>query len=395
MARIILQPRKARPFFHRHPWVFAGAIARLEGQVADGDPVAVYSHTGQFIAHGLYNSRSKIRVRLYSWEEAVPLDPAFFRQRLAQAVRLRRALSYGEAPEGGCRLVFSEADFLSGLVVDRYGPWLVMQLSALGLAQRRDWLVEALRELVPMRGLYLRAEKGIGALEGIDLAEGVLWGEPPPENVTIVEDGLRFAVDIAAGQKTGFYLDQRENRRRVGELCRGQRVLDAFCYSGGFALHAARQGAAAVLGIDGSEAAIRLAQRNAALNGLEATVRWECADVFDRLTELVRAGERFDVVILDPPKFAHRRQAVPEALRGYHRLYRLALRLLGPEGLLVCCCCTGVILQEELEQLLLETAVAARRDVHILERRGPAPDHPIAMTCPETAYLKCLICRVL
>jgi len=395
MTRILLHPRKAQPFFHRHPWVFAGAIAQIEGNVADGDAVTVYSHKGQFIAYGLYNSRSKIRVRLYSWDEATPIDRSLFQQRLAQAVRLRQELLQWDRPEGGCRLVFSEADFLSGLVVDRYGPWLVMQLSALGLAQRREWIVEALRDLVPMRGLYLRTEKGIGGQEGIDLTDGVLWGEPPPPELTIVEDGLQFLVDIPGGQKTGFYLDQRENRRRVGELCVGKRVLDAFCYSGGFALHAARRGAASVLGIDGSEAAIRLAQRNAALNGLTASVRWECADVFDRLTELARAGERFDVVILDPPKFAHRRQAVPEALRGYHRLYRLALRLLVPEGLLILCCCTGVILQEELEQLLLHTAVAARRDVHILERRGSAPDHPIALTCPETGYLKCLICRVL
>lgn len=394
-AEVILQPHKARPFLLRHPWVFAGAIEHVRGQPSDGEPVAVLSHTGQFIAYGLYNSRSKIRVRLYSWEPEVQLDREFFRRRLEQAVRLRRFWRLPDEPDTACRLVFSEADFLSGLVVDRYGQWLAVQLSALGLVRRREWLVECLRELVPCRGIYLRAEKGIGVLEGIDLQDGLLWGEMPPVDLTIIENGLRYVVDIIHGQKTGFYLDQRENRLRVGSWCAGRRVLDAFCYSGGFALQAARQGAAEVLGIDGSENAIALAHRNAELNGLSERVRFECADVFDRLTELVAARERFGVIILDPPRFARSRSTAPEALRGYRRLYQLALQLLAPEGLLAACCCTGVILPEELEETLTQAAASVRRHVHILERRGPAPDHPIAVACRETNYLKCLLCRAI
>lgn len=393
-ARVVLCPGKAQPFFRRHPWVFAGVIDHLEGQAADGAEVALYSHQGQFIARGLYNSRSKIRVRLYSWDNGVALDAAFFRQRLEQAVHLRHHVLQLDQPEAAYRVVFSEADYLSGLVVDRYGQWLVVQFSSLAMAQRQQWWVGWLRELFQPRGIILRTEKGIGSLEGVELTDGLLWGEPPPPELTIVENGLRFRVDLLTGQKTGFYLDQRDNRARVGRLCRGRRVLDAFCYSGGFALHAAAAGATAVLGLDGSAAALELARTNAALNGLAERVRWECVDVFDHLAELVRRGERFDAVILDPPKFAHRREAVPRALQGYRRLYQLALQLLAPDGLLVFCCCTGLIVPEQLEELLAQAAVATRRDVQILERRGAAPDHPAAVTCRQTAYLKCLIGRV-
>ncbi|MCS7270051.1 MAG: class I SAM-dependent rRNA methyltransferase, partial [Gemmataceae bacterium] len=210
MTRVILQPRKAQPFLARHPWVFAGAIAQVEGTAADGDVVSVFTHDGRFIAYGIYNSRSKIRVRLYSWDQNIHIDRSFFRQRLIQAIQLRHEVLRLNQPESGYRLVFSEADFLSGLVVDRYNEWLVVQLSALGLVQRREWLVEALRELVPCRGIYLRAEKGIGQLEGIDLQDGLLWGEEPPGELEIVEHGVRYLVSVTAGQKTGFYLDQRE-----------------------------------------------------------------------------------------------------------------------------------------------------------------------------------------
>jgi 23S rRNA (cytosine1962-C5)-methyltransferase len=211
--------------------------------------------------------------------------------------------------------------------------------------------------------------------------------------VAIEEDGLRFLVNLAEGQKTGFYLDQRDNRRATARLAAGRRVLDAFCYTGAFGLHAARAGAA-VLGIDGSEAALTLARDNARLNGLEGTVSFARADVFERLEELVRAGERFGVVVLDPPKFARARHAVEEALRGYRRLQTLALRLLEPDGFLVTCCCSGLISAAMLEDLLAQVAVEQKRDVQLLARRGAAPDHPVAVTCPESHYLKCLISRV-
>jgi 23S rRNA (cytosine1962-C5)-methyltransferase len=392
MKRVLLRAKRARPFYGRHPWVFAGAVEAVEGDPADGDEVELASHAGHFVAHGLYNGRSKIRVRLYSWAPETALDPAFFRGQLEAAFRLRKMLGLG-GPGRACRLVCSEGDGLSGLTVDQYDRWLVMQFTALGLARRREMLAEALVELTGAAGVYLRTERGIGQLEGLELHDGPLGGEQPQGPVEIEEDGLRFRVNLAEGQKTGFYLDQRDNRRAAARLAAGRRVLDAFCYSGGFGLYAARAGAAQVVGVDQSEPALALARANAAANGLDQ-VSFVRADVFDHLADLAGRGERFGLVILDPPRFARARQAVEEALRGYRRLQALALRLLEPDGVLVMCCCTGLISEAMLEEVLAQTAAEARRDVQLLERRGAAPDHPVSVACLESRYLKCLIARV-
>jgi 23S rRNA (cytosine1962-C5)-methyltransferase len=392
-ARVILQPRRARPFYGRHPWVYPGAIAAVEGEPADGAEVELVSHAGHFVGRGLYNSRSKIRVRLYSWVPEVPLDRDFFRDRLAAAFRLRGPILGLDGPGCACRLVFSEGDELSGLAVDRYDRWLVVQFTSLGLAQRRELLAELLVELAHPEGIYLRTERGIGQLEGLELQDGLLWGQVPAEPVEVEEHGVRFRVNLAEGQKTGFYLDQRDNRRAVARLAAGRRVLDAFCYTGGFGLHAARDGAREVLGIDVSEPALALARENARLNGLD-NLTFQREDVFAALDRLLSEGERFDLVVLDPPKFARARNAVEEALRGYRRLQALALRLLNADGILVTCCCSGLITMEMLEELLAQLAAEERRAVQVLERRGQAPDHPVAVTCPESNYLKCLICRV-
>jgi 23S rRNA (cytosine1962-C5)-methyltransferase len=390
--RVLLQPKRARPFYGRHPWVFAGAVASVEGDPPDGGEVKLVSHAGHFIARGIYNGQSKIRVRLYSWDEGRPLDRDFFRQRLQAAVSLRDLL--GLNAEGtACRLVFSEGDGLSGLTVDRYDRWLVAQFTALGLAQRRDLIADLLTELLQPAGIFLRTERGVGQLEGLPLQDGPLRGEPPAGPVTIEEHGLKFLVNIAEGQKTGFYLDQRDNRREVAKLAAGRRVLDAFCYSGGFGLHAARAGAAEVVGVDGSEAALELGRANADLNGL-SNVSFQRADVFADLDERVKRGERFGLVVLDPPKFARRKGAVEEALRGYRRLHALALRLLEPDGILASCCCSGLITLDMLEGLLAQVSAEARREVQLLQRRGPSPDHPVSVACLESHYLKCLIARV-
>lgn len=394
MNKVILRAKRAQPFFGRHPWVFPGAIERVEGAPADGDEVDLVSHGGNFVARGLYNSQSKINVRLYSWTEGVPLDAAFFRDRLARAVHLRHDTLKLNAPDAGYRVCFSESDYLSGMVVDRYGDWLTVQFTALGIANRREMIVSALRELLHPKGIYLRTEKGVGKLEGVELHDQLLWGEPPPPDLAIAEDGMRFLVNLTEGQKTGYYLDQRDNRLAVARLCFGKRVLDAFCYSGGFGLYAARAGAAEVLCLDASEPALELARRNADLNGLPG-IAFERADVFNHLGTLAASGRQFDVVVLDPPKFARNRAAVPDALKGYRRLHQLALKLLAPDGVLVSCCCTGLITMLDLEELLAQVAVEAKRDVQIVERRGPAPDHPVAVTCRESGYLKCLISRVL
>ncbi len=391
--RVVLQLRRARPFYGRHPWVFAGAISRVEGDPADGDAIDLYAHAGTFVARGLYNSRSKIRVRLYSWAPDVPLDDAFFRGRLDAAARLRGPVLGLDVPGGACRLVFSEGDGLSGCTIDKYADWLVVQFTALGMARRRDTIADWLQERYRPKGIYLRTERGIGKLEGLELQDGPLRGEVPSGPITIEEDGLRFLVQLAEGQKTGFYLDQRDNRRAVARLAGGRRVLDAFCYTGGFGLYAARAGAREVLGVDVSEPALELARANADRNGL-SNLTFVRDDVFDRLDALVAAGERFGMVVLDPPKFARARHAVEEALRGYRRLQTRALRLLELDGILVVCCCSGLIDMAMLEELLAQLAAEGNREIQILQRLGQAPDHPVAVTCPESNYLKCLVCRV-
>jgi 23S rRNA (cytosine1962-C5)-methyltransferase len=391
-ARVVLQPRRARPFYGRHPWVFAGAIAVVEGEPADGDVVDLVSHAGHFIARGLYNARSKIRVRLYCWEPDVPLDGAFFRGRLEAAIRLRSLLGLDD-PAGACRLVFSEGDGLSGCAVDRFGRWLVLQFTALGLAMRREIFIESLVELCSPEGIYLRTERGIRQLEGLELQDGPLWGRVPEGPVRVEENGLSFLVNLTEGQKTGFYLDQRDNRQAVARLAAGRRVLDAFCYSGAFGLHAARAGATSVLGLDQSEPALELARANARLNGLE-NVAFERGDVFEQFDGLVARGEKFGLVILDPPKFARDRHAVEEALRGYRRLQALGLRLLEPGGVLVTCCCSGLIGMDMLVDLLAQLATEERREVQVLEGRGQAADHPVSVSCLESQYLKCLISHV-
>jgi 23S rRNA (cytosine1962-C5)-methyltransferase len=375
-----------------HPWVYAGAIDRVIGEPADGDVVDVVSHADNFIARGLYNSCSKLRVRLYSWSEAAALDADFFRGRLKSALALRREVLHVGGPGGACRLVFSESDGLSGLIVDQYDRWLVAQITSLAIASRRQLFADLLMEICHPEGIYLRTERGIGKLEGLELHDGLLCGSVPNEPVAIEENGLRFLVSLAEGQKTGFYLDQRDNRQVVARLAEGRRVLDAFCYTGGFAIAAARAGAAAVLGVDASDAAIQLANRHAEMNSVTNAI-FEKAQVFTRLDELVMADERFGLIVLDPPKFARSQSAVEEALRGYRRLASQSLRLLSPGAILAMCCCTGLIAQEMLHDLLAQVAAEARRPLQILESRGPALDHPVSAMCPETAYLKCIICR--
>jgi 23S rRNA (cytosine1962-C5)-methyltransferase len=401
--KVILQPRRARPFYGRHPWVYAGAVAEVRGEPADGDEVELLSHAGNFIARGLYNSKSKIRVRLYSWSQETPLNAEFFRARLDEGIRLREtlglipppqpSLTNGGRAKGACRLVFSEGDGLSGLTVDRYDRWLVVQFTSLGMAQRRDMWAELLTERLQPEGIYIRTERGIGKLEGLELQDGPLRGEVPAAPIEIEENGLRFLVNIAEGQKTGFYLDQRDNRQAVARLAARRGVLDAFCYTGGFGLYAARAGAREVLCVDSSESALNLARANARLNDL-ANISFVQADVFEHLDALLQEGQRFGLIILDPPKFARSRNAVEEALRGYRRLQTLALRLLETDGFLVTCCCSGLITMSMLDDLLAQLAAEERRTVQVLERRGQALDHPVSVACPESNYLKCLISRV-
>ncbi len=394
MARVLIKPRKARPFFGRHPWVLDSAIDSIEGSPADGDVVDLGSDQGGFIARGIFNGRSRIHVRLYTWNEAETLDEAFWRRRLASALQLRAALGY-DPPEGAARLVFSEGDGLSGLVVDRYGEYLVVQVTALALAVRLPQIVPMLVDLARPQGILLRSERDIVRAEGLELDPGLRWGRMPEGPVEILDQGLRYGVDLAEGQKTGLYLDQRENRAAAARLMNGRRVLDMFCYTGGFSLAAAALGKAReVLGFDSSQRAVTQARANAERNGL-CNVRFESGDAFDTLHALKTAGERFDGLVLDPPKFARSRGGVEDALRAYARLNRLAIDVLAPGGILVTCSCSGHVTRDDFFFMLVSVAQQSGRDIQILEQRGAAADHPVSATCPETEYLKCFICRVL
>lgn len=404
-ARVILRPKKALPFFGRHPWVLESAIERVEPtSIAgehfldlDGQIVDLVSDKGKFIARGLFNSHSRIRVRLFTWNADEPLDEAFFRRKLLAAIELRRRLGYlgndAANATNACRLVFSEADGLSGLIVDRYGDCLVIQPTSLAIAQRLEAIVVILQDLLAPRAIVLRAEKSMAQLEGAELADGHVWGELPAGPLTIREHGLAYEVDLHAGQKTGFYLDQRENRQVVSSYLRGRRVLDLFCYTGGFAMNAACGGATEVIGIDASKKAVAQAQRNAELNGL-TNLRFDTGDGFDVLDNLNEQQERFDAVILDPPKFARGKGGVNQALMAYHRLNRTAVSLLNPGGILVTCSCTGSVSREDFVLMLSGVAQKSGRDIRILEQRGASADHPVSATCLETEYLKCLVCQV-
>jgi 23S rRNA (cytosine1962-C5)-methyltransferase len=392
-ARVVLRPRKALPFFSRHPWVFESAIHYIEGEYTDGDVVDLLGEQQRFIARGILNTRSKLQVRLYTWDEHEPLAEAFWRKKLERALQLREDW-IAAAPSQPRRLVFSEADGLSGLVVDRYGEFLVAQVNAVAIARRWDRLLPILVELTQPRGVIVRGDKSLTKEEGLEPQTGVAWGEGLSGPIFIEEHGVRFGVDLLGGQKTGFYLDQAENRVAAARYLHGRRVLDLFCYTGGFSLAAARIGGAAdVLGIDGSERAITLARANAELNGI-ANARFEQRDAFEALDELRTAGEPFGAVILDPPKFARGRRQVDEALRAYHRINRVATDLLEPGGILVTCSCSGGVSADDFLGMLAGVAQKSGRDLQVLEQRGAAPDHPVSVSCRETNYLKCFICRV-
>jgi len=390
--QVFLKPKKAQSYIARHPWVFAGNIDRVQGEPADGAEVDLHSSSEAFVARGLFNSKSKIRVRLYSWQAGKSLDRDFFRERLQRAIQLRDTLDV-RGPDRGCRLVFSEGDGLSGCTIDEYAGWLSLQITSLGLAQRRELLADVLEELVKPRGIYLRTEKGIGKLEGLELHDGLLRGEAPPSDLAIQENGLSFFVNLAEGQKTGFYHDQRDNRLAVARLAPGRTVLDAFSYTGGFGLHAAKAGAKSVECVDVSEPALALGRRNAERNGLKHVI-FSRADVFKYLDALVGAGKRLGMIVLDPPKFARNRTSIPEAMGGYRHLLKQSIKLMEPGGIVAFCCCSGLISQEMLTELISQVAGEEHRDVQILERRGAAADHPVSASCPETAYLKCFVLRV-
>ena len=393
LPRVYLKTGREGPAFGRHPWLFSGAVDRIEGKPANGAEVTVISGTGAFVAHGLYNANSQIRVRLYSWDQEVRLTHDFWHNRIACAIHLRSSLGL-MGQETGCRLVFSEGDMLSGLVVDRYRDILAVQFTSLGLFLQQDLIVDSLVTLLQPAVVYLRTEKGMRELEGIEAQDQVIRGNMPEGPVTIVENNISFLVDLHTGHKTGYYLDQRDNRKAAAAYAVGRRCLDICCYSGGFSLNLAKAGAVEVTAIDSSENALALAGQNASLNNLR-NITWVRSDAFKMLDKMASDHESFGLVVLDPPRFAQSSRGVDQALKGYTQLNSQALKICAENAIFVSCSCSGRVSDQELIRVISNAAARENRNVQILEVRGQPPDHPVLASCPESAYLKCIICRVI
>ena len=392
-GRVVLKRKRTRPVLQHHPWIFSGAIERIEGEVADGDVVEVRDAGGNWLARGTLNRRSQIVVRLLTWQQDEPVDSAFWHRRLERAISARQPLA-SDPDTTSYRLVHAESDYLPGLVVDRYGEWLIVQFLTLGVERRRDEIVAALIDLLAPRGVYERSDVDVRAKEGLPLRAGPLWGEEPPELVEALENGHRFLVDVRQGHKTGFYLDQRENRARLPAYCNGSDVLDVFAYTGGFAVYAAGARASSVTLVESSAPALELARRNLALNdGSSGSVECVEGDVFSVLRGYRAQDRRFDVVVVDPPKFAHSEREVKRAARAYKDVNLLAFRLLRPGGTLFTFSCSGSVSADLFQKIVFGAAVDAEREAQIVGYLAQGADHPVALTFPQGAYLKGLICR--
>jgi 23S rRNA (cytosine1962-C5)-methyltransferase len=395
MPTIFLNPGKERPIRQRHPWIFSGAIARVQGYVGRGDVVEVADASGEWLARGAWSSGSQIRARLFTWDQDEPLDDDLLRRRLERAIATRQWHGY-TAEDAACRLVYAESDGLPGLIVDRYGDYLSVQLLTQAMAARGESIVGLLSELLGPRGIYERSDPEMREKESLPPGLGLLAGAEPAELITTTQPGaLRFLNDLRGGQKTGAYLDQALNRLRVAAYCAGQEVLDCFCYTGGFTVAAARAGARQVTAIDSSAPALELVHANLALNELANPVETIDGDVFKLLRQYRHEGRQFDVVILDPPKFAHAQGQLERASRGYKDINLIAMQILRPGGVLATFSCSGLVSAELFQKIIFGAALDAHRDVQIVERLTQAPDHPVLLTFPEGEYLKGLICRVL
>jgi len=386
---VILKPGEADRIVAGHPWIYHGEILRLTGRAADGDVVQVKDHRQRLLGTGFYNSKSKINVRLLS-PERMAVDEAFFEERIRAALAVRQRYLPGAA---SFRVVNAESDFLSGLIVDKYEDVLVVQISALGMDQRKAWAVAALQKIFSPRAILERSDVASRKFEGLTESNGTLAGEPVVK-ASIPLNGLKFETDFAVGHKTGLYLDQQANYQAVSRFASGGQVLDCFSFLGGFGLHAARAGAARVHLLDQSAEAVEASQRNAAANGLVDKCSFETVNVFDwlKLNTAVKPHERviprFDLIILDPPSFTRNRASVPDALRGYKEIHLRALKLLKPGGILATFCCSHHVGADLFLDSVLSAAFDTRRILRRVATYAQSPDHPIIPMIPETEYLK-------
>lgn len=395
MCRVILKKNRDRAIRLRHPWIFSGAIKSIDDSAVDGEVVEVHASDGQWLARGHLNRKSQICVRLCTWDAEETLDSTFWRARVTKALSGRFDLE--SAPSvTAYRLINAESDGLPGLVVDRYGEWLVLQALTRGAEATKGEIASILWDTAPdVQGIFERSDVDVRLKEGLDLCKGLLIGSEPPELVEIVENGHRFLVNIRDGHKTGFYLDQRENRQRFSGCCAGAEVLNAFSYTGAFGIYALSGNAQNVVNIDTSGAALEIARKIAELNGYDqAPIEYREADVFAELRSCRGKKRCFDVVVLDPPRFALSRSHVKKAARGYKDINWLAFQLLRPGGILFTFSCSGLVSRQLFRKIVFDAALDAGRDAQILGWLSQGSDHPSALNFPESEYLKGLICRV-
>ncbi|QFI37334.1 methyltransferase domain-containing protein [Moritella marina ATCC 15381] len=394
-AQIILAKGKEKALKRRHPWIFSGAVQKVKGEVAVGGTVDIMSAGGEWLASGSYSPESQIRVRVWHYDRGVEIDQAFFEKRIKQAQSLRDEL-IEEKGLTGYRLIAAESDSLPGITIDRYNDFLVCQLLSAGADFHRETLVAALSVLYPECSIYERSDVAVRKKEGLELVQGVLKGEEPPEAVIIEENGVKIEVDIKGGHKTGFYLDQRDNRKAAAKYAKGKDVLNCFSYTGGFGVYALQAGAKSITNVDLSQPALDIAKRNAEHNGLDlSNASFERADVFKILRQYREEGRTFDTIILDPPKFAESKAQMKGACRGYKDINFVAMQVLKPGGTLLTFSCSGLMEDGLFQKIVADAALDAGRDAYIVERLSQAGDHPTASFYPEGYYLNGLVLKVL
>ena len=391
---ILIANEKLKTLQQRHPWIFARSIKSVNGNPDNGAVVRVMDNAGNIYGWAAYSAQSAIRARVLSWNPEDKIDAAWFYHRLERAIALRATLL--DENNTACRLVHGESDFLPGLIVDRYGEQLVVQFLTAGSEAWKTDIVAALREITGLQDIYERSDVDVRKLEGLPQVKGVLSGKEPAGPIRMLEHGIAFDVDVVNGQKTGFFLDQRNNRKAIQPFCTGKRVLNAFCYTGGFSAYAYQAGAEQVLSIDASEEAVTMGRTNIRLNDMpDVEADWITGDVFHWLRRFRDSRESFDVIVLDPPKFAPTVHQVAQAARGYKDINLLAFKLLKPGGVLFSFSCSGGVDKELFRKILAGAAADAQVDVQILSSLEQGPDHPVSLAFPEGAYLKGLVCRVL
>jgi len=398
MMNLTVVKNRVGPVLGRHPWVFSGALRQIPDGIESGTPIQLVDETGRFLAAGYFNSYSQIAVRVWGWTDGEEVDEDFFARRIQTAYDLRQRLVLNKKTDS-CRIVNSESDLLPGLVVDKYGDYLVVQFHNLGIDKWKKEIVIALKKVIKPKGIYERSDVGNRAKEGGEVASGLLMGKVP-ERVEILENGYKFLVDIAGGQKTGFFLDQRDKRSALQKYCAGKKVLNCYSYTGGFSVYALAAGAKHVVSVDASEPALEIAEANCSLNGFKAKQsEFVCADVREYLLGLINKDETlgagdFDVIVLDPPAFIKDRRKIHEGMQGYKKINELAMRLLPQGGILVSCSCSQHLSMLDFRHVVSEAAGRAGRTVRIVETLTHGIDHPQLVAFTEGEYLKCLFALV-